>query len=86
MVQLGFGLYFLILGSGFAPTGSSRSNPTSSGSTQSNSARLSQHELTWSTQLTRSTQPSGSTFRREDLEYCRMHASESHLGNDTTKS
>ncbi|KAM0016881.1 hypothetical protein Hdeb2414_s0028g00701711 [Helianthus debilis subsp. tardiflorus] len=39
-------------------------------------------QLSESTRLTRSTQSAYSTFRREDLEYCRMHASESHLGND----
>ncbi|KAJ0501858.1 hypothetical protein HanRHA438_Chr11g0507651 [Helianthus annuus] len=33
-----------------------------------------------------STQSGGSTFRCEDLEYCRMHASKSRLGNDIPKS
>ncbi|KAJ0734892.1 hypothetical protein HanPI659440_Chr11g0425601 [Helianthus annuus] len=47
------------------------------------SVKPSQLSQTWSTRLTWSTQ---STFRHKDLEYCRMHASKSRLGNDITKS
>ncbi|KAM0044568.1 hypothetical protein Hdeb2414_s0010g00354841 [Helianthus debilis subsp. tardiflorus] len=49
-------------------------------------ARLRPTRSTESTQLVRSTQSAHSTFRLEDMEYCRMHASESHLGNDITES
>ncbi|KAJ0452929.1 hypothetical protein HanHA300_Chr15g0584591 [Helianthus annuus] len=50
--------------------------------TRSNPSQLGQHSQTESTELTRSVQLSGSTFRRNDLEYCRMHASKPRLGND----
>ncbi|KAM0043366.1 hypothetical protein Hdeb2414_s0010g00340411 [Helianthus debilis subsp. tardiflorus] len=46
------------------------------------SGQLGQHSQTESTELTRSVQLSGSTFRRDDLGYCRMHVSKPRLGND----